>query len=217
MFRTFLAAVFSFLFVISQAEGAGSVPDFKGQLRVFGASSSPNPDDLNTELKAEGIKEVKNALNLGLEISQLLTPWFGVGLRYTQKNAAERSNAYRVYVKHESLAGVARFATTKTDIFKMDLFLGAGLGGGLVEITGTGGPQKWSTEPDKGLYINGYGLAGVGFAFGFKSYFLNIEAGYEYCKIPGIDGVGSSKKNIEQIDMSGPFVGIGILFDNTGK
>jgi len=188
-----------------------------GQARLFLGSAQVSPTQLNTEMTAQGLKQVDLNNKFGLEITFPLNDVISYGLRYnvriiSQDEATSNSATdYTVQIEQQNMAGVLRVNLLKKDYIRLDAVLGAGGSNTEYKIktaTQDGSLTKKGT-PAASLYTT----AGASLAVGAGKYFFVIEGGYEQNKIDGFDRSGNINSNVDTLDLSGSYISIGFMFD----
>ncbi len=191
--------------------------DRLGQARLFLGSTQTQPTELNTELAAQGLKKVDLNNKFGVEITFPFSDKLSGGLRYSKylisQDEINSSSAtdYKVGIDQDIAALVGRFIFYKTEFLHLDTVLGVGGSNTNYEIktaTQNGSLTKKGT-PFASLYSTG----GVSLALGKEKYFFVIEGGYESQKIDSFDRSGTINSNVKSIDLSGPYLTIGFMFE----
>jgi len=72
-----------FLLVFLPISFASAVEKFPVTARLFAGTVSTKPKDLNTEMKAQSLKEFTNVMQFGAEATYPLLFFVDIGLRYT--------------------------------------------------------------------------------------------------------------------------------------
>ena len=187
----------------------------KGQGRLFLGSTKINPDDVNTELESQGLKEFDMINQFGVEITLPALKFANAGFRYTHRMVKEEElvastvTDYNAELTQQVFAGILRAPLNNSDYAKFDLFVGAGVTSSELKIKSL--TQDGSV--DKKGYTSPMAVAGGSASFGVKSVFFTIEAGYEYNKVTGLKETGTVSGNIDEFDLSGGYLTIGLMFD----
>lgn len=211
-----------FLSVLSLALLQSNVAQAKEilvQARLFVGSTSINPDNLNDSIEADGLEKMEGMTHLGVEITYPVLKYLDVGARYTKKyedseeSPANPATNYSAELSQDAYLLIARVPITRSDSFRLDVFAGVG---------GTNTNLKLKTisqngELTKGIgnswYSSPYAAAGVSMAMGFKKIYVVFEGGYEHNKVDGFKRSGNPSANIDDLDLSGGYFTIGLMFD----
>ncbi len=187
----------------------------KGQGRLFLGSTKINPENVNTELESQGLKEFDMINQFGVEITLPALKFANAGFRYTHRMIKEEELAastvtdYHAELTQQVFAGILRAPLNNSDYAKFDLFVGAGVTSSELKIKSL--TQDGSV--DKKGYASPMAVAGGSASFGVKSIFFTIEAGYEYNKVTGLKETDTVSGNIDEFDLSGGYLTIGLMFD----
>ncbi|NUN05864.1 MAG: hypothetical protein HUU57_08880 [Bdellovibrio sp.] len=181
-----------------------------GQGRLFLGSAKPSPTELNTELTAQGIKNIDLNNQYGIEITFPTFQYLSLGLRYTHHVTSQEGSlvqAYKAEISQDGLMGVARVPLFKSDIVHFDIFAA----GGVNKTTYT---EKSATQ-DGFLESSASPTfaAGASVAVGYQKYFLFLEGGFESNKVESLTRSGTVTTNVNTIDLSGSYVLLGVMFD----
>lgn len=208
-----LTILFIVLFNYYTANGA----ERSGQARLFLGSTQVKPTELNTELTAQGLKNADLNNQFGVEITFPLTEKFNGGLRYV-KHLISQDEAngsavtdFKIQLDQDAALFVGRYAFYKTDIIKVDAVLG--VGGSNTTYTIKTATQDGSLTKKGSPFATLDSLAGASVAIGQGKYYFILEAGYEIQKIDGFAQSGTINNNVKTIDLSGPYLTIGFMFD----
>ncbi len=188
-----------------------------GQARLFLGSTLIQPTELNTELTAQGLKKADLNNKFGIEITFPLSNRFSGGLRYSKHLISQdeinsnSSTDYKVGIDQDIAALVGRFAFYKTEFLHLDAVVGVGGSNTTYEIkTAT---QNGSLTKKATPFATIYSTGGLSLAVGKGKYYFVIEAGYDSQKIDGFDRAGTINTNVKNIDLSGPYLTIGLMFN----
>ena len=191
--------------------------DEKGQARLFIGSTKFDSTELNTELTAQGIKNMDMINQYGVEITFPTFNYLNLGLRYTKHNMLQdelTSNSttnFEAQIDQDAMMGIARIPFYKNDVVHVDAF--AGVGGSNTSYKIKTATQDGELEKKNSLFATPYYAVGTSVAVGYKQYFFIIEVGYESNKVDGFTKSGNINNNISAIDMSGSYLTIGFMFD----
>lgn len=184
-----------------------------GQGRLFLGSTTANPSEVNTELTAQGLKNIETVNQAGIEITFPTFKYLHLGLRYTRhfvsqdELASDPTTDFRAEITQDSMLGVARIPFFKSDHVYMDAFAGVGASNMTYaeKVVAQDGKLEKSTAP--------YYAAGGSIGFGYKKYFVFFEGGVETNKLEDLKRSGTINSNINTIDLSGTYFLVGFMFD----
>jgi hypothetical protein len=191
------------------------------KIRVFAASTTANPKELNDDLAAQNMKDLKSLTKHGVDLSHQINSRWDLGLRY--ERTGQRSleitptpgQNHQATLIQEAIYGVARVNFTKHDNFRADAFVGAGAASTKLNVV--------SPSQDGYLFTDGYknfvAKTGASVGVGLTEVFLFLEGGYDFNSVSsGLDRDGNMNGNVGTLDLSGPYVSVGILFEGiTGR
>jgi len=212
------ACVLSVLLFAVSAESTFA-KDIPVQARLFAGTTKADPQDLNTELGVQGLKEVDSIAQYGVELSYPLLKFFDVGLRYS-KRYVQRDELtsmpltdYKAQIDQDSALLIARIPFLKTNFIRVDAF--AGFGGSNTTLTMKTATQdgELSRKDTSGWFASHYASYGGSMAFGYKQIYLVVEGGLETNKVSGLKRTGTINSSVNEIDLSGSYVTVGLLFD----
>ncbi len=187
---------------------------FPVKARLFVGAISADPKDVNTELTAQALEKIDNVYQIGAEATYSVSKFLDTGLRYTKRyadsgeNPANPATDYKATLNSDTVYGIVRIPFINGDFVRMDIFGGAGP---------TKTSLKMKTAGVDGELTKSASLAyayGASVAFGYKKFFFVIEGGYEANKIESLSKSGTINGNISTIDLTGPYLSVGILFDS---
>lgn len=186
-----------------------------GQARLFFGSTQVKPKSLNTELTAQGIKNVDLNNQAGVEITFPTADKLNLGLRYTKRLISQDDSVattdYKAEINQDVAALVARFAFLKTDIFRLDAVIGVGGSNTTYKLktaTQDGGLSKTGTP-----FATLYSTAGVSLALGKGKFYFVLEGGMDSQKAESFERTGTINNSVNEIDLSGAYFNIGLMFD----
>lgn len=208
-FRNF---ALGFVFVVT-APAAFAATEL-GQGRLFLGSTQTKPTELNTELAAQGLKEVTLNNSFGVEITFPTFGFMQTGLRYTyhligqDENPADANTDYKAELVQNTMMGVARIPFFKSDVVYADVFAGVGAAMNssyTIKTAGQDGKLEHGASP--------VAAAGASLSLGYKQYYFMMEAGYEMNKLDKFTSSGNINSNVTAMDLSGSYFLIGFMFD----
>ena len=207
-----------FLVILGFAK-AGFADEFPAQARLFIGSTNVNPTNLNQEMTAQGLKEFTTAGKLGVEITYPLKSWVNVGMRYNMRNFfQDETNSTDVTnfegsIKQDEVILLARLPVYKSEYVKVDVFAGVGGSNTTFKLRTLTQDGELSRKEANDWFAAVTSAAGVSAAVGYQNYFFVIEAGIESNKVDSFKRTGTINNNIQNIDLSGSYVTVGVLFD----
>jgi hypothetical protein len=218
MIKKFTAvAAISSLFVYSAPAFAADT--FPVQARLTLGGTSINPTNLNESIEPQGLKKMELMNQFGLEITYPVNPYINIGVRYTKRTQTsvetndDPNTDYSAKLDQDSLLLMARAPFLKTDIFRMDAFVGAGGSNTTLKIQTAGQNGELTQSAGEGWAASPYGAAGVAASVGYKWIFFTVEAGVEYNKMTDLKRTGSVSSSIDTVDLSGGYLTIGLMMD----
>jgi hypothetical protein len=178
------------------------------------------PEQLNTYNQSQGLDEMKSVLGVGIEADARIFANFLLGLRIehfasrvgeTAKPSANPNNPYFSSFSQTSASIVARVDVIKTDHFVVDVFGSLGNGSPRIDIrTAAGeGTLERDTSKSENTFISRYGATA---GFGWSQIYLYVEAGAQNEKIDSLRASGYVPQSVKEIDFSGTYYTLGILF-----
>lgn len=185
-----------------------------GQARLFLGSTQTKPTELNTELTAQGLKNVTLNNTFGVEITFPTMQYLQLGLRYSHhligqdEDPADANTDYKAELVQDTMMGIARVPFYKSDYVQADIFVGVGASlssNYTIKTASQDGKLTHSTAPNA--------AAGASLSLGYKQYFFMMEAGYEMNKLDKFTSSGTINSNITAMDLSGSYFLIGFMFD----
>jgi hypothetical protein len=204
------------VFMILGMAQIGHAEEFIAKARVFVGANSANPTELNDEMALQNIKEFKTITKFGTDITYALNSYLDVGFRYeriSQKNLEVTPTAgqdYQANLNQDAVMGIARAGFLKTDVFRGDVFLGAGAASTKFTILNATQDGQLASCSYNSLVAQ----LGMTLGVGYKKAFLFVEGGYSLNKVAsGLEREKTISSNVTTIDLSGSYVVVGILFD----
>ena len=186
-----------------------------GQARLFFGSTQVKPSNLNTELTAQGIKNVDLNNQAGVEITFPTNDYLNLGLRYTKRLISQDDSVtttdYKAEINQDVAALVARYAFLKTDMVRLDAVIG--VGGSNTTYTLKTATQDGGLSKTGSPFATLYSTAGVSLALGKGKFYFVLEGGLDSQKADKLDRSGTINNNVNEIDLSGAYFNIGLMFD----
>lgn len=183
------------------------------ELRVFASETRFNnqPEELNAMLAADGIEKLDTAVGFGLEANAQVNSWFKAGTKFkgifagSNKKEAQFPATEYIQIQQYSAGLIGRVGLINKQNILFDIFAEAGLSNNTIEIKSSFGSSKW----DKKSHF--YQRAGASLATGSSSLKFYVEGGFENFKLDNLEHTGTFGQNTSSIDLSGPFVGVGLI------
>lgn len=206
-----------FILTVLLSEYAFSESERMGQARLFLGSTQTSPSELNTELTAQGLKNVELNNQFGLEITFPLLAYFNGGLRYSKmvigldEKTSDTSTQYEAGVNQEVFDFVGRVPFFRSNLIIVDGVVG--VGGSNTKYNIKTATQDGELEKKGTPFATPHALAGVSVAIGWEKYFFVVESGYNMNKIDDFTKSGTINDNVKSMDLSGAYVTIGLLFN----
>ena len=192
---------------------------FPAKARLFVGVTTVDPEDVNEEMTAQGLKEFENVSKLGVEITYAAAKFFDVGLNYTHRQMdrdelnSTPSTDWNASLKQDSVSMVGRLPFLKSKFVRMDVF--AAVGGTNTTLTVKTATQdgELSRKESNDWFASVMTTYGASIAVGYKKFYLVLEGGIEANKVGSLKRSGNLNSNVETIDLSGSYASIGLLFD----
>jgi hypothetical protein len=186
-----------------------------GQARLFLGSTQIKPTSLNTELTAQGIKAADLHNQAGVEITFPVVDNLNLGLRYSKRLISQDglvpTTNYRAELNQDVAAFVARYGFFKTDFIRLDAVVG--VGGSTTSYLIKSATQDGELNKKGSPFASLYSTAGVSVSVGKGKFYFVIEGGIDSQKIDGFEKSGNINNNVSEIDLSGGYFNIGLMFD----
>lgn len=208
-----------FLIAMASLESAFAAKDVPIQGRVFAGVGSADPKNLNTELEAQGLKTISSVYQLGGEATYSVLPVLELGIRYTKRYIERDEDPgslftdYSAELSQESVALVGRIPVLKTKVLRLDGFAGVGGTNTTLKIKTATQEGELSKKDNQNWFAGYYTTVGGSVAIGYKYLFLIVEGGMETNKVSNLTRTGTVNANVSEIDLSGSFFTLGLLFN----
>lgn len=193
--------------------------DFPVQVKLFAGATDSDPKDINDESATEGFEKFGTAAQLGLEATYPVIKYLELGLRFAYRDFAAKeviptaNQDYKYQLTQTTGQGVVRIPFVKTSMFRFDAFAGIGGSNTTLKVktpTQNGELSRKDSGDWFGALTSSYGAS---VAVGYKKVYFVVEGGFESNKIDSLKRTGTVNSNINEIDLSGTFVTIGLMFD----
>lgn len=193
--------------------------DIPAQARLFIGSTTVDPEDVNTELRAQSLKEIDSITQYGVEALFPVIKFLDIGLRYSKHNIvrdeknADPNTDFEAEIKQDTAMAVVRIPFFKTDILRLDAFAGYGGSNTNLRVKTSTQDGELQKKAESGWFASPYSSYGGSLAIGYKRFYFIVEGGIETNKVDGFKRVGNINGNIETVDLSGSYITIGLMFD----
>lgn len=211
------------LVLFTSAPIAAHSAEFPAQGRLFFGATKSEPKGLNTELSNSGFKSVDLVNRFGVEILFPVVHVLDVGLRYTKthhtidESSQTPGQSYNALIDQDSVIGVARVSVLKTSLLRADAFVGAGGSNTSFKFKNATLDGELSKREASDWFASIRTMYGVSAAIGHKNFYFVVEMGMDHNSINSLKSSGSLNagltSNVQSVDLSGPYVTIGLLFD----
>lgn len=214
-----MKALFFVLTIFLSFEFANAAETFPAQARLFIGSTHVDPSNLNTEMSAQGIKKFDNVAKFGVEITYSLIRYLDIGFNYTkhyQRNLEMTPTAgqdYGATLDQDTVQFIARVPFLRTNFLRADIFGGAGGSNTTFKIKTASQDGELSRREGKDWFAEPVLSYGASVALGWKRFFLVLEGGSELNKVDSFKRKGNINPNVREIDLSGGYFQIGLMFD----
>lgn len=164
------------------------------------------------------MKKVDGITQYGVEIVYPAFQYLDVGVRYAKRtlnndeNPANSATDYTAKIDQDTFMFLARVPFYKSDIVRLDAFAGAGGSNTTYTIKSASEDGSLTKKANSGWFASPYAAAGASLAVGYKWIYFVMEGGVESNKPDSFDRSGTVSSNISNIDLSGGYLTIGILF-----
>lgn len=198
---------------------AMAAAQFQAQGRLFVGSTSADPSNLNDEMNTLGLKEFKSITQYGAEITYPVLSILDVGMRYHKiytinKEVTETVGAdYRAILDQDAVMFVARVPFLKTQLIHMDVFGAVGGTNTTLNLKTSSQTGEITRREANDWFASVVSSFGGSIAIGYKSVFLVIEGGVETNKVDSLKRADTLNANIQNINLSGSYVTVGLMFD----
>jgi hypothetical protein len=201
------------LFVTSLAWAADQPP---AVLRLLVGNESISPSQLNTYAENQGLKTYNGIGLYGVEATKTLGSILELGVRgvwkynkvkETASPSANPQNPYYSSIQQSEVELVARFDLLTTPIVRLDVFGGAGPANTSVDVRTAAGEGNFSKTTS---YM---ASAGGSVGIGWGNIYFTVEVGNEWNKVSDLTRKNFTPTSIDQIDLSGPYVLVGLTFN----
>ncbi len=200
-----------------------SPAEFPAQGRLFFGATKADPKSLNTELSNSGFKSVDLVNRFGVEILFPVIHILDVGLRYTKthhtidESSLTPNQNYNALIDQDSVIGVARVAVLKKSLLRTDVFIGAGGSNTSFKLKNATLDGELSKREASDWFASIRTMYGISAAIGHKNFYFVVEMGVDQNSINSLKPSGNLNtgltSNVQNVDLSGAYATIGLLFD----
>lgn len=216
-YLVFILTFIMTIFIVNTSIAATTVPV---QARFFAGETTFKENSLTDTFSAENMSAEAKHSKLGLEALYTLFGSSGGGIRFEKKSTLRHSEAdifKTISANQYALSLIARLAILDTPNIRLDLF--GTYGTSYTKLT-------FNSDNFNGTMINGtegiYTLDGTSaspysygasLGLGAKGYYIYVESGIERNIIKKFKSTGTVPNAITQLDLSGPYVLLGLIID----
>lgn len=210
--------VFSFAIAVLVPE-TGSAKEFPVQARLFAGNSQADPKDLNDELTAQSLDKMEKILFYGVEATYVAARFLNVGFRYTKRLVdvdevgSGLNTDYSARLDQDSVMAIARLPVIRTKFFFIDAFGGYGGTNTTFKIKTASQDGELSKREANDWFARPVLAYGGSFGIGYDKFFIAGEVGMENNKVDGFKRTGTVNNNVEEIDLSGSYFMISLIFN----
>lgn len=207
-----------FIFMVFQTDLVFA-SNFPVTARFFIGQTKVDPVNLNTEMTAQSLKKIDAVSQLGLEATYSVFKYLDFGIRYTKRyvNQDELTNNpatdYHGQIDQDSVLLLARVPFFRTNIVRADIFGGVGGSNTTFKIKTATQDGELTRRESNDWFATPYASFGASVGIGYKKFFLVAEGGLETNKVNKFKRTGTVNTNIDNIDLSGSYFTIGLMFD----
>lgn len=212
-------AAFAFMAALAISHQAFAEETFPAQARLFMATTSINPAELNQEMSSEGLKGFDGIGQIGVEITYPITRFLDVGMRYGRRNvtkdelSADTATAYQGSVQQDAILLLARLPILRTSLLKFDVFGGVGGSNTTFELKSASRDGTLSRKATDDVFASPILSYGASAGIGFKKFYLYVEGGFDRNRVTPLSSSGNMSGSVNSLELSGQYFMIGLLFD----
>lgn len=205
------------LFQICNAEAK----EVLARARIYAGNLSSSLEDVNTELKAQGLSKYDGVLRAGFEAAIPFWKLFSVGMGYVERYVRTGDSSSMLNpqnfaeLRQRSVLFVARLPVINTKNVIVEAFSGVGLANTTLQIKTASLDGELSRVLPDSQFATAYTTYGGAVAVGANGFYLVVEAGHESNSVERLNKTGTTNNNIDVIDLSGAYYTVGFLFDGT--
>jgi hypothetical protein len=187
--------------------------------RFFIGSTLVDPQNLNTELTAQSLKNIDSITAMGVEATHSIFSHLDWGFRYTKRTLLVKelvdnpATDYQGELNQDSVMLLLRVPFFKSDIFRADFFGGVGGSNTKFKIKTASQDGELTRAKSGDWFATPYTSFGGSVAVGYKKFYFVVEGGVESNKVDKLERTGTVNTNVNTIDLSGSYITVGLLFD----
>lgn len=193
--------------------------EFPVQGRFFAGVTSADPTNANETIEGQGIKKIDSVTQYGFEATYPVLKYLDFGFRYT-KRAVEKdeqsssdTTEFNAKIDQDSVLLVGRVPLLKSDFMRIDGFAGIGGSNTTLKLKTAAQDGEFTRRASNDWFASPYTAVGGSVAVGYKRFFFVVEGGYENNKVDNFSRSGSVTGSIETLDLSGPYISVGLMID----
>ncbi len=193
--------------------------EFPVQARLFAGNSAADPKDLNDELTAQSLDQMKKITFFGAEATYVAARYLNVGFRYTKRMVdvdevgSGIGTDYSARLDQDSVMAIARLPVIRTKFFFIDAFGGVGGTNTTFKIKSATQDGELSKREANDWFARPVLAYGGSFGLGYDKFFIAGEVGMENNKVDGFKRSGTVNNNVEVIDLTGSYFMISLIFN----
>ncbi len=193
--------------------------EFPVQARFFLGSTGVDPQNVNETIEPLGLKKLDRHNQIGLEVTYPVVNFLEVGLRYAKKFSSsdekdtDLMTDYSAKIDQDAVLLLARIPVLKSDIFRADVFAGFGGTNTTFKLTTASQNGELKKSAAEGWFSTPYTAAGASVGIGYNKIYFYAEGGVETNKVDGFDRSGSINGSMSEVNLSGSYFMIGLMFD----
>lgn len=197
----------------------GHSAEFPAQARLFIGSTSADPDNLNQEMTAQGLRKFSSIGKYGVEITYPVMKSLNVGINYSRRYLSQdetdsnTTTNYEGVINQDAVLLLARAQLYKTSFMLADVFAGVGGTNTTFSMRSASQDGELTRRESGDWFASPVTAFGASVAFGFNNVYFFVEGGVESNKVDSFKRSGTINNNIQTINLSGNYVTVGILFD----
>lgn len=195
--------------------------EFLARARIYGGTLSSSLQDVNTELKAQNLSQFDGVLRVGFEAAIPFWRIFSAGMGYVERYTSvgdlnsQTTPTNFAELRQRSVLFIARLPIINSKNIIVEAFSGVGLANTTLRMKTATVDGEFTRIRPEGQFATSYSTYGAAIALGARGFYVVFEAGNEKNKLDRLQRSGTVNGNIDEIDLSGNYYSIGLLFDGT--
>jgi hypothetical protein len=193
---------------------------FKVRARLLGSATQLSVPELNEFLNSRGFDSASLLPTVGVEVTRPMGSRFEAGLRYQFRIMTRGLEGLSfsgtppfAAFRQDTIQAVARVGMVRRKAFRADLVAGVGGNNTRFEIKNTAQDGELKRTSFADFVSSPMGSVGASLGFGAGKFFFVSEVGYERNRVADLVPSGALGTSIRTIDISGPYLMFGLLFD----